>query len=108
MKESGEWLGVTGAARSPRYCWWQARASGWRQARPDAVGAFSYEVVGPKEPGTVGYVNGSVTECTRSGAGDMTDALRFCDVDLSTGFVDIGSLGSAIQGASQERGVDTP
>jgi hypothetical protein len=25
--EFGEWLGVAGAAGSPRYCWWQVKAS---------------------------------------------------------------------------------
>ena len=48
MAESDEWLGVTGAARSPRSYWWYVRASGWRQARPDAVGTVNYEVAGPK------------------------------------------------------------
>ena len=29
-------------AGSSRYCWWQVRASRWRQVRPDAVGIVSY------------------------------------------------------------------
>jgi hypothetical protein len=38
MAGSGESLGVAGAARSPQQYWWYMRMSGWRQARPDAVG----------------------------------------------------------------------
>jgi hypothetical protein len=47
MEGSDEGLGVTGVARSLRQYWWYTRASGWRQARPDAVRAFSYEVASP-------------------------------------------------------------
>ena len=37
----------SGVARSPRSYWWYMRASGWRQARPDAVGTVNYKVAGP-------------------------------------------------------------
>ena len=36
------------AAGSPRYCWWQVRASRWRQARPDAVKTRNNLCAGPK------------------------------------------------------------
>jgi hypothetical protein len=39
---------VAGAARSSRQYWTYTRASGWSQARPDAVGTVSYKVVSPK------------------------------------------------------------
>jgi ribonuclease HII len=42
---------VAGAARSLRQYRWYMRASGGRQARPDAAGAVNYKVVGPKRPG---------------------------------------------------------
>ncbi len=48
MGEFDEWLGVAGAAGSPRYCWWQVRASRWRQARPDAVKSPTNSSAGPK------------------------------------------------------------
>ncbi len=48
VAESDEWLGVTDAARSPRSYWWYVRASGSRQARPDAVGAVNCKIGSPQ------------------------------------------------------------
>jgi hypothetical protein len=48
VAESDEWLGARGAAGSPRSYPAYVRASRWRQARPDAVGAVNNFIVGPK------------------------------------------------------------
>ena len=45
-----EWLGVTGAAGSPREYLAYLRASRWRQARPDAVKNVNNSFVGPQRP----------------------------------------------------------
>src|ERR1019366_4003337 len=81
MAGSGEWLGVAGAARSSRQYWWDMSASGWCQARSDAVGTVSYKVVSPKRRyrrgGRAGTRSGVLAPRGRTGRQPRTLALWF-------------------------------